>query len=475
MKKIILLTALLSLACSLEGEAKSSSLPVHFELYSDFSDLTATNNSQMTGGLKITSPLCEFKSANRQDKSNLGLLFSTESFIKKMPFELKYGNLSCGGSLSRMNSPELSNSTSPFSTGILTNTALTANLPGYSSFSKEESIFFQMKMKQFSSSPFQLLINTWISPENSSPILSAFVSDRFLSGQLTLNASYTAGNFFYDANSSGSWFLDSPYYKSDSHFCSLCQFSAELINKNTKSGFYSAFLAAFYETPFGPYTASYRTDFKLILKKTEFFTSAFLNVYEDTLTSSEKKMKPSFQIKSGLITTKTLLTKKAHLIFLKIGTNVFSRINLTDTTHPFRINAGLQLSNEIMSTSLSFSDSVNLISLSPEMSPHEIRNEEFSIQVKNSLSLKICTPSVLISLGKKINSDTGGNTPSPLKCKLQMNISNSARHKITGSCTINFSVLENNITDKKISANLSCRFSFKEITIIGKVAFQTDL
>jgi hypothetical protein len=38
-------------------------------------------------------------------------------------------------------------------------------------------------------------------------------------------------SFYYDENKASSWFLETPFYTADSHFCSIVQFSAELRNK----------------------------------------------------------------------------------------------------------------------------------------------------------------------------------------------------------------------------------------------------
>ena len=102
----------------------------HFDFYADYSA------AQQTGSIRLTTPFAELRSANRPEKFNLGLLFSSVSLYKKLPVEIKAGNLSASGSLSRLNSPELSNGTSPFSNGIISVSGLSASLPSYSTFSK---------------------------------------------------------------------------------------------------------------------------------------------------------------------------------------------------------------------------------------------------------------------------------------------------------------------------------------------------
>ena len=450
------------------------------ELYKD---------NQKTSGAKIVSPFTEFRISKRGEKQNFGFLFSGEKGLKKLPLEIKIGNLSCGGSLTRLNSPELSSSSSPFSSGLISTTALTASLPGYSSFSKAESAFCQLKFTRPAKKPFSLLLNVWLSPENPEAVFSSIISDKFLEDRLTLKASFTAGNFFYSDNLTSSWFLKSPAYKEGNHFCSLAQLSAELKNqKNTLSAF-TGFTGAVYESPFGPLTAVYRTDLKLSIKKTEIYAAAFLNSYEDVLTSSEKKLEPCLQFKGGLITKKPLLLQKTNLLFLKGGINAYTRINLTKNEHPLQVNTGLQLTSSLTSLSFTISAATKMLSESPELPPQKIKDTSLGFQIKNSWYFKSITTGFTFSSEKKlqqydiystqaIEQSTGSSAsrtvvfmdPEPVKFKIQLNLSNNKKHKISGSLNYSFSTKGTAVTDKKISAGINCRLNLKNLTIIGKLS-----
>ena len=422
----------------------------------------------MTGGIKIRTPLAEIRTANQVGKNNLGVLVSTGSIFKKLPVEFRYGNLSGSGSLSKLNSPELSNGSSPFSGSIMNPGVVTANLPGYTSFSKPESFFFQVKLKQPFNKPFSLSANIWVSPENSSPVFSTMLSNSFFSNRLTLKASATTGLFRYEDNSSSSWFLEAPFYSAGKHFCSLFQFSADYKNKTGKAAFHTGFMAAVYETPFGPYTAVYRADLSTSIKQIELYTSAFLNSYEDTLTSSGKKLEPSCQLKTGFVLKKPLLTKKNELIFLKFGTNAYTKIILIKNEYQLRINSGIQLSSDITAFSLSASGNMTMLSPSPELPPQEIRKDSISIQVKNSWYLKTFIPSLTFAAEKKFSAISDNSDE--MKYKLLLNLTNNSREKISGNCTFSFSTKEQKIIDKKFSSSLNCRFNYKMITIIGKLS-----
>lgn len=448
MRKLYLFAILITAAAVNLCNAKE---PYHLELYGD---------SQKTGGTRFSTPVTEFRVASRPEKINFGLLFTSENLFKKLPIEFKYGNLSFAGSLSKLNSPELSNGTSPFSSSSLSASCVTANLPGYSSFSKAESAFMQMKLNHLARLPFLLTMNMAVNPETSSPLFSTLISKKFFSNQLSLSASFTSGSFIYEDKNSSSWFLDSPYYAEDEGFCSLLQISSDYRKKKSRNGIHSAFMAAFYESPFGPYTVIYRSDLKFNIHRTEFFLSAFLNEYEDTLTSSGKELNPCTQFKAGFISKKPFLTGSQKLLFIKYGINAFTRINLTKEEHPLRINTGIQLSSDLTAISFSVSADSKILSPSPDTPPKSLEKDSFTFQIKNSWNLKKITPVFSATAEADHYKFAAGLSFPPDK----------KNYKISSNCAFSFSTEDGEIADRKISASLNCRFNYKMLTIIGKLS-----
>ena len=463
MRKLILFTILLAAGPWLFTCGAADFF--HFDFYADYSA------AQQTGSIRLTTPFAELRSANRPEKFNLGLLFSSVSLYKKLPVEIKAGNLSASGSLSRLNSPELSNGTSPFSNGIISVSGLSASLPSYSTFSKPAGVFFQIKMNQLVKHPCLLSVNLLTSPEFSSPIFSTLISDKYLSNRLTLSASWTCGQFLYEDNYSSSFFLESPAYGEGTHFCCLAQFSAEYQTKKRKQIFYAGFTSAIYESPFGPYTAAWRLDLKASIKYTEVFASAFLNQYEELLTSSEKKLSPSTQFKAGFVSKMPLLTKHQNPIFLKFGINAFSKINLTQTEHPLRLNIGAQLTSDITSLSLTLSGTASLLSPTADQTPQSLEAAAFSAQLKNTWYFKYITPSLTLSAEKKFSSRS--DSPDTMKYKFLLNLTNNNKHKLSGSCAFSFTSADRIISDKKLSAALNCKMNFKMLTVTGKISLET--
>ncbi len=458
---------------------------VNVELYSDFgqlSDIADSKPPQMTGGIKIKTPILDVKTANCPGKYNFGLMLKSPPLMKSFPFELLYGNLSAGGPLSKLNSPELSRGSSPFNNSIISATALTASLPGYTSFSKEESSFCQLKLKPPVKNPLLFTFGLWLSPENQSPLYSFFISQSLFNRSFSMAASFTTGRFFYEENSSSSWTLPSPYYPEGSHLCSLAQLSADYKSKSGKLKLAAGFMAGIYESPYGPFTAIYRAELKAAIKNTEILTAAFLNPYEDTLTSSGKKLDPLCQLKAGIVSKKPFLWAGSRLIFIKLGLNTSSDFYLTKQEHPFKVNSGIQLSSELYSLSFCISSSNNMYCKSPDSPPQTIKKDSLLFQIKTSCYFKSLIPSLSFSLEKKFESENekriteaGETLKGPVKYKLQLNISNTAPFKLSGNAGLSFTAKESSIIEKKISTELTCTFKLKHLSIIGKASASFSL
>ena len=453
------------------GYAEKAAKPVKAGPTAQLEVFTGINSSEgkteETAAVKLSSPMGEVRTSNRPGKYNFGILMSSEAFMKNFPIEIEFGNLQAGGGLTRLNSPELSAGSSPFYSGLITAAPLTVSLPGYSSFSKPQSSFCQVTFKDPRKKLTSLLFNLWISPDNENPVFSTMLSNKLFSKQLTLTSSVTAGRFYYKENKSNSWFLPSPYYPAASHFSSLFQFSADYRQKSGQTSASLTFTTALYESPFGPYTAAYRADTKASFLNKEVYASFFLNPYEDLLTSSGKKLKPSFQVKSGFSGKKVLLFKESRLLFIKPAINAYSSIGLMKNEHPLRVNEGIQFTTDLTSLSFSISEAAIILSDTPDSPPNQLDFTSCSFQIKNAWYLKSLTPALSFSLENKF--------PDKLKYKIQFNLSNNIKQKISGSWALSFSSKDGIIDNKKLSAGLNCRLNFKQVTVIGKMSFQTDL
>ena len=468
---ITLILAAGALCPAAEKKAKVLKDTTHFEFYFD---------DDMTASTRVTTPLSELRLANRPDQQNFGAVLSTAKLFPRLPFSFKVGNLTAGGPLSLLNSPELSSGNSPFIQSLAGPAPLAVSLPGKSSFSKPVSTFFEFSLLPESRLP-NLTAGLWLTPQSPQPLTSIYAEQSLFKNSLTLSASCTSGIFYYKANNSASWFLTSPYYPAGSHHCMLLQFSADLKPDNRAFQALCNLTGALYESPFGYYQLTYRGDLKLSTRRFDFSAQAFFNPYDEVLTSSEKKLTPSLQTKGGLIFNTpskiaSLLLKTP--VFLKLGANAFFRLNLTQTEHPLKINSGLVFTTGPVNTSFSYSLSGSLLSKTPKSAPYDFLHKDNSFQLKLSWNQKLFSPSFAASASLPKASDAAQNYKlsaslafSPKSKKLPLNL--------TGQTSYTFAYAPSSdspsFQPKKLTAGLTARLNFRRITISGKVAAEIDL
>ena len=474
MRKLFLITLLLAagtLVSAAEKKAKGLKDTTHFEFYFDDDKTAAT---------RVTTPLADIRLANRSGQQNFGAAVSTAKLFPRLPFSFRVGNLTAGGPLSILNSPELSSGNSPFTQSLSTPGPLTASLPGKTSFSKPVSAFFEISFLPKSGLP-DLTANLWLTPQTPYPVSSLYISQSLFKNKLTLSASCTNGIFYYKANTSTSWFLKSPYYPAGSHHCMLLQLSADMTAPGKSLEGLCNLTTALYESPFGFYQLTWRGDLKFSTKHFDFSAQGFFNPYDEVLTSSEKKLTPSLQSKGGLIfktpsRLASLLLKTP--VFLKLGTNAFYRLNLTQTEHPLKVNTGLVFTTGPVNTSFSYSLSGNLLSQTPEAAPYDFLHKDNTFQFKLSWNQKLLSPSFAASAtlpkasGSTQNYKLSASAAfSPESKKLPLNLTAQTSYTFAYTPAPAGSPFQ----PKKLTAGLSARMNFRRITISGKVSAEIDL
>lgn len=338
-------------------------------------------DSNFSVGTKISTPVFQAKFSFQDQKYNFGFAAFNDSICKQFPFSLKVGMISAGGSLSKLNNPTISAGTSPFSTGITETSGLNASLPGITSFSKPVSTFFQVGFIN-KKNPFTCNLSCFYSPEEKVSVFSEYISYKVLKNRLSFSNSVTVGLFPYSNNSSSSWTVNSPYYSEGEHLCSLLQFSLKYLNV------ISTFSMGIYETPFGKFEKTYRTDFKLPVNHFTFCFTGFYNPNNNLITSSDKNINDCFQIKTGIL-YKTILPYKKPL-FLTYGINLYLNADTSGYENPFRINSGLQILSSL--TSISLSGSAKFLIDTTNLSSPSLNVDELSFQLKNTWYIKKISP-----------------------------------------------------------------------------------
>lgn len=438
-------------------------------------------DNKLNGGVRLQTSYSDIRINTRPSQNTFAAAVYTKNLCPRLPVTLKTGNLSAAGSLSRLNSPELSAGTSPFSFSIASPAQLSANLPSFTGYEKPFGLFLEievpflfgnLKTKNSKTVP-KLIINTLATEQNTLPLSSAKIILPFTE-RISLTTAITQGWFIYDENQASSWFLKLPYYSADKHFCTLYQLEFD-IKKNQKSpGLSTCFTAGLYQTPFSFPAGFLRTDFKFSTHRTDSFVSVFYNPYNYLLTSSDKMLNPSFQLKSGF-NYKTLSaffsTLKQTPVFIKAGFNAYLKINLNQTEHPLKINAGFQYSTDKTSCSLTTSLNQKILNQQPLSKPEKIDFSSLAFQLKNSWYLKNVVPSgsIQITFQPQKNEETAS------KYKINVSAATAKKIKVNANASFSFTHKKGEFTEKKLSANISSKFSIKMIIFTVKLSSDFEI
>lgn len=298
--------------------------------YAAASDVVAQNLYYKAGqNYFITSgtlylPYLELKGSVTSDfqKKNWNIAFNSKKLIPFAVCNLKAGNISGGGSLSKLNSPELTFGTSPFiSATSLKTTKLTCSQASYDSFSKSTGIFTQLSFGRKDGLLDELDFSFCYDTNSFTSSLN--LKKAFDKNSISLN--FTGGLYPYKKANQESWFNDRLYYHSGKHICSYAQlcFSFPAFSTVISSGIY--------ESPFGKYETVYRMENRLKLKNFVFELNGFYNPDERIITSSDKKLSPLLQIQSAA---------GIQINKLRIAGKTQADINLGEKTHCIKNTIG---------------------------------------------------------------------------------------------------------------------------------------
>ena len=300
---------------------------------------------ETTASAKVTLPFIELKAAvkdpfNKKNfKYNYGLLLTSKPFTPNFQLILKAGTLSAGGSLSTLNSPELSQTVSAFPGGSLHLKELQVSLPSDTSFSKPQSISLQ---------------GTWGSKKLGGSA-GIFYDKTSLTNSITINCSpvnklklglnLTGGIYPYKKAGINTWFSTQPFYSQGTHLGAANSFFISYDKNST------LFTVCTYESPFGKYQNTWRLENVFQLKAFTFNLNTFYNQNKMIITSSGKTLDPVFQLECGGQYKHKKITA---------GINTLADINLNSDSHTSKTALGFKLNGKAFSTSLTSGINLNI-------------------------------------------------------------------------------------------------------------------
>lgn len=344
----------------------------YFDYRFDYAGI-GSEKKEYISSANLSIPLLDFKGSIDDNKTNYGINFHTEKLFPKIPVQIKAGNLSLSGSISKLNSPALSSSLSPFFTAAADTTFIKASLPSYNQFNKPQSYFFQASAgdnKDF----FKNIVLNFFS-DSKTYAASTFI-DISPFDILELKFSNTTGIFPYDKKKLTKWFNQELFYHASNHISSNTQ--AEIKIKR----FYLLGAMNVYQSPFNDYNFTYSIENKIRLKRFQFNLSSFYNPNDFVLTSSDKTLSPVLQIKSGL--QYQSLNGINNPVIVNSGFSTLLNINLNDTNHTVKSAVGFRITGAKYYGSFSASSNFDL---SNEKETVKINFTEAAVQTTNSFNI----------------------------------------------------------------------------------------
>lgn len=422
-------------------------------------------NSELTSAFRLKSFLGELRFSIKDDENNFGLSATSSKLSKYFPFYIKCGNLSAAGLLSKMNSPLLAASASPFSSSVSSASGLTASLPGYATFSRPVSLFSQLGIKQ---KAFSLEFCNWYSPEEGKNVISLHGIYSFgKKSRLEIGA---GGGFFpYKEMSGTSWFLDSPYYPAGSHLSAIMHLSLNL------PLFKSYFMTTANESPFGGFEWNYRAENKFIFEHSSFTSSVFYKgKAQADITASGKSLEPLLQLKENF-SYKFTLNTPYFPVFVKNGLSLYNAFNLSSESHELKAGAGSQFLFPFMLLQFSVLANMTLETLMPDYflqppSDFAISFDGASLSLKSVFYCGDFSPGLTASLASSPDLE---NLKVTNTYKIAASLSWAGKSGVKVSCNSSFSLSYNNdeITKKNCSLTVTSAFVWKKIKCSCKLGF----
>lgn len=295
-------------------------------------------------GEKLDFKFLTLQSSQKQNQFNYGVSLCINRLPGNINLNIKTGTLSFADSFSRLNSPALSSSISPFSSVSAKATEIGAYLPSHTSFSNPFSVFTQIDFNLKRST--QLNVNGFFIPDSKAFALSTkldlFKTNANMSlltgilskSQKQFSLSFTTGLFPMETQKETSWVLPYEYFNS----CFLPAFQTQFSFADKK--FSTLNTVNLYVSPFYDLFVNFRSENSVKIGHIKISLSSFYNYSSDYLTPSNKRIDEKLQFKINFLNQK--LNKNNKLF--KAGFTAFTDSDLLSLETKIKLCAGTQIS-----------------------------------------------------------------------------------------------------------------------------------
>lgn len=389
------------------------------------------------------------------DKYNYGISVFSKNLYPKVPLTIKIGKLSISDGQSLLNSPNLSSSISPFFNSASPKKNISASLPSFSTFSKPLTFFLQFELNKNKSN---LIINSVYIPEKEHTISFSIKYDYQLKNKNLFSVVSSGGIFPYAEFNNNSWYSQQEFFHKGKLYCQ----NINLRFKGKKGA--SSFTTTLYTSPFGKINFTFRNENKLHIRNFIFNFQEFLNTNEKIITSSEKKLKPMFQIKSGL--QYQFIYGIQNPIFIKIGSGSYFEYNLlsTEKNHTLKNSFGVKM----IHNSYSFLAFINMdFTIVENQKTFEINYNNFSFNLRNYFYTKNINPFINFTFKLEPNLNYTN-----IKTSEKINLGFTIPQKNSISIHANMTISQKNKKFEKISfeSYILGKFMLKKISCTVKLS-----
>ena len=345
MRNIYLMAFLFLLVLAAGGRnllpAESKTIPFSLDLGTKLVTEGLGAKEELTLSQKLSLPFLEFKLAQRPKEKlyNYGMLLYSDKLTPHFPVSLMAGKLTSSGLISKMNSPELGSTVSAGGTEGTGGSPpkinlLKASFVQSSVYSKPDSFFAELGYADKKG----VLRKAGVAGFYDGQTFTSSVDILLNAGGVKAELCLGGGLYPYGQKKEDSWFCAGPFYHEGEHFCGLGQLSFSYKKLS------SLLMINIYESPFGKFEYTWRTENSFGFRRFSFNFAGFLNLNKDVITSSGKTLSPLLQLKGG--GQYQFVGGKESPVFIKTAFAAKTDINLTEDLHSLKTAASFKITGE---------------------------------------------------------------------------------------------------------------------------------
>lgn len=425
-------------------------------------NLDLFTNFESYGG-KGSVSLLDFCYYQKQNLINYGVSINLDTFFPKVPVEIKTGNLSFTGGISKLNSPSLTSTPTPFSSYTPATLYNKSSLPSYTSYSKEQSVFMQAGFTDRTKPLQKLLFSAVYAPYSTGTATTAsFLVQVRPVKNFTIYTSASLGLFPFEEKTNSSWFSEKLYYHKDTLFSANFNLSAKTPLFVTNN------FLTLYESPFGQAQFTFRNENSLKTRRFHFNLAEFYNPNEQLYTSSQKFLTRQLQIKAG--SSYQTVTGQKMPFFLKLGTSSFFDYDFENDECSTKLSAGFKLTGQDLNTTGTITANGTV---KKEGSSFDYNFSSLSISVQNKMYTKILTPSLNTGFSFSPGASTAKTQTWTTTEKIQLGLSFGNKFYVTNTAALN--IRQKNFIFDQLSFDdsLTLKLKLNHFSLTGKITFET--